>query len=185
MGFQSRVNNALPIGYAGAFANANPRVQLVPPPSQAGGIDTANGAAIDAFIAATGGVIIGGFAWITAAGANTLTSAQVGSAAPDGFIVRSQQGLITSQPLGLTPSTDTWFGLTIPAGQNVVAFKTGSFYVQAPSSGGATAGMKAFAKLTDGSVSFAAAGATVVGYIETTFTANNTALASEIVIISA
>jgi hypothetical protein len=185
MGFQTKVNVGLPLAYAGDFANANPRRQLTPPPAQAGGITTSGAAATDAFVASTGGVIIGNFAWITAAGANTLTSAQVGSAAPDGFVARTQMGLILTQPTGFTASTDTWYGNTIPVGQNVVAFKTGSFFVQCPAGSGATAGQKCFAKLTDGSVAFGAAGATIAGYIETTFTADNTALASEMVIISA
>lgn len=183
--FQGSVNNALPVGLAGDWASENPAIQLIPPFGQAGGITTAGAAATNSFLAATGGVVVGAFAWITAVGGNLLGNAQVGSAAPDGFIVRSQQGLITSQPLGTTYTTDTWYGNTIPAGQNVVAYKTGSFYVKCPSSAGATAGQKAFASITDGSVKFAAAGATVSGYVETNFTAMNTCAASEIAIISA
>lgn len=184
--FQGKVNNALPVGLAGDWASENPAIQLIPPFGFAGGIDTANAAATDAFLAATGGVVIGGFCWITTTGGNLLSNAQPsGGGAPDGFVPRSQQGLITSQPLGTTYTTDTWYGVTIPAGQNVVAFKTGSFYVACPSSAGATAGQKCFASITDGSVKFAAAGATVSGYVETNFTAMNTCAASEIAIISA
>lgn len=183
--FQGSVNNALPVGVAGDWASENPAIQLIPPFGQAGGVTTAGAAATNAFVAAASGVVIGGFAWITATGGNQLTNAQVGSAAPDGFIVRSQQGLIITQPTGTTYTTDTWYGSTIPAGQNVVAYKTGSFYVKCPSASGATAGNKCFASITDGSVKFAAAGATVSGYVETNFTAMNTCAASEIAIISA
>lgn len=184
--FQGSVNNALPVGLAGDWASENPAIQLIPPFGFAGGIDTGNAAATNAFVAAAAGVVIGAFAWIQT-NANQLANVpQSGSTvAPDGFVIRSQQGLITSQPLGQTPTTDTWYGLTIPAGQNVVAYKTGSFYVKCPSASGATAGQKCFASLTDGSVKFAAAGATVSGYVETNFTAMNTCLANEIAIISA
>ena len=187
MGFQSTVNNALPVGLAGDFASENPAIQLIPPFGQAGGITTGGAAATDSFVAEIGGVVIGAFAWITTAGGNYLSNAKgsAPSTAPDGFIPRSQQGLILTQPLGVTPSTDTWYGNLIPAGQNVVAFQTGSFYVKCPSGSGATAGQKAFASTTDGSISFAAAGATVSGSVETNFTARNTCLAGEIAIISA
>jgi len=186
MGFQSTVNNALPVGLAGDFASENPAAQLLPPFGQAGGVTTANAAATDSFVAATGGVVVGAFAWITTAGGNYLSNAKgsAPSTAPDGFVVRSQQGLILTQPTGVTPSTDTWYGNLIPAGQNVVAFTTGSFYAKS-GTGGATAGQKAFASTTDGSITFAAAGATVSGSVETNFTARNTCSAGEIAIISA
>ncbi len=183
MGFQSSVNNAQPVGLPGDFASENPAKQLIPPFGIAGGIDTANAAATDAFIAGAAGVSIGQFAWIQSDGI-TILNAQYGSGAPDGFIPRTQQGLITSYPTGVTPSTDTWYGVSIPAGQNVTAFESGSFYVKATIAG-ATYGQKAFAKLTDGTIQFAAAGATVSGYIETPFVCRYTALVNEITIISA
>ena len=107
-----------------------------------------------------------------------------GTPAPDGFIPRTQVGLILTQPTGVTPSTDTWYGATIPAGQNVTAFESGSFYALA-GTGGATVGQKAFASTTNGSLKFAAAGATVSGYVETSFYAKYACSASEITIISA
>ena len=184
MGFQASVNNAQPVGLPGDFASENPARQLIPPFGIAGGIDTANAAATDAFIAASAGVVIGNFAWIQADGISLANSPASGTAAPDGFIPRSQQGLIITQPTGITPSTDTWYGSTIPAGQNVTAFESGSFYALA-GVGGATVGQKAFASLTNGSLKFAAAGATVSGYVETSFYAKYTCNASEITIISA
>ncbi len=183
MGFQSSVNNAQPVGLPGDFASENPAKQLIPPFGVAGGIDTANAAAVDAFIAGAAGVSIGQFVWIQSDGL-TLLNAQYGSAAPDAFIPRAQQGLIMSFPTGVTPSTDTWYGVSIPGGQNVTAFESGSFYVKATVSG-ATYGQKAFAKLTDGTIQFAAAGATVSGFIETSFVCRYTANVNEITIISA
>lgn len=183
MGFQSSVNNAQPVGLPGDFASENPARQLIPPFGIAGGIDTANAAAVDAFIAGTAGVTIGVFAWIQSDGI-TLLNAQYGSGAPDGFIPRAQQGLIMSFPTGVTPSTDTSYGASIPQGQNVTAFESGSFYVKA-TVGGATVGQKAFASTTDGSIQFANAGATVSGYKETSFVCRQAVSVNEITIISA
>lgn len=183
MGFQSSVNNAQPVGLPGDFASENPAKQLIPPFGIAGGIDTANAAATNSFIAGTNGVNIGHFAWIQADGISLL-NAQYGSGAPDGLIPRNQSGLIITQPTGVTPSTDTWNGFSVPAGQNVTAFESGSFYARATVAG-ATYGQKAFAKLTDGTIQFAAAGATVTGYIETSFFCRYTANVNEITIISA
>lgn len=185
MGFQSTVNNAQPVGLPGDFASENPARQLIPPFGIAGGIDTANAAAVDAFIAGAAGVTIGNFAWIQADGVSLLNAPAAGTPAPDGFVARSQQGLIVTYPTGVTPSTDTWYGTLIPNGQNVIAFESGSFYARCPAGSGATYGQKAFASTTDGTLKFAAAGATVAGYVETSFYCRYTASASEITIISA
>ncbi len=182
MGFQNTVNNAQPVGLPGDFASENPARQLIPPFGIAGGISTANGFAVDQFYAGTTGATIGQFAWIQSDG--TLTSVGVNTNAPDGFIPRNQQGLILTQPTGITPSTDTWYGATVPVGQMVTAFESGSFYAKATVAG-ATYGQKAFAKSTDGSIQFAAAGATVSGFVETAFVCRATVAVNEITIISA
>ena len=184
MGFQSTVNNAQPVGLPGDWASENPARQLIPPFGIAGGIDTANASAADAFIAGTGGVNVGIFAWIQADGISLGNAPASGAPAPDGFVPRTQQALIQNFPTGVTPSSDTWYGVNIPAGQNVIAFESGSFYVRNPAGSGSTYGQKAFASLTDGTLKFAAAGAIVSGYVETTFYCRYTANASEITIIS-
>jgi hypothetical protein len=85
--FQGSVNNALPVGLAGDWASENPAIQLIPPFGFAGGIDTGNAAATNAFVAAAAGVVIGAFAWIQT-NANQLANVpQSGSTvAPDGFV---------------------------------------------------------------------------------------------------
>ena len=182
MGFQNTVNNAQPVGLPGDFASENPARQLIPSFGIAGGIDTANAAGVDYFLAGATGATIGQFAWIQSDG--TLTSVGVSTNTPDGFIPRSQQGLILTQPTGSTPSTDTWYGTTVPVGQIVTAFESGSFYARATVAG-ATYGQKAFAKSTDGSIQFAAAGATVTGFVETSWVCRATVAVGEITIISA
>ena len=182
MGFQSTVNNAQPVGLPGDFASENPARQLIPSFGNAGGIDAANGAAVDTFLASSNGVNIGTFVWIQADG--TIDNVGISTNAPDGFIPRTQAGLISYFPTGITPSTDTWYGVSIPGGQPVTVFESGSFYAKATVAG-ATYGQKAFAKSTDGSIQFAEAGATVSGFVETIFVCRATVTVNEITIISA
>jgi hypothetical protein len=59
-------------------------------------------------------------------------------------------------------------GMTIAAGQGVGdLFDGGDFWVKNAGAGSTTIGMKAFANNTNGTVSFAATGATVAGSTET------------------
>ena len=166
----------------GDFASENPARQLIPPFGIAGGISTANAFGTDQFLANATGVDIGLFVWIQADG--TIDNVGISTNAPDGFVPRTQQGLILTQPTGVTPSTDTWYGVSIPGGQPVTVFESGSFYVRATVAG-ATYGQKAFAKSTDGSIQFAAAGATVTGFVETSWVCRATVAVGEITIISA
>jgi hypothetical protein len=141
--FQTSVNVVQAPGVPGDFASADPHFSWV----TSGGV----------LVADTGGVTIGCFAWVSAA-QNKVAS--TGSGAPDAFVHREMQATINVFPAE--------FGMTIPAGHRVGSLMTGGcFFAKNAGAGTAARGMKAFANLTNGSVSFAAAGATVSGSVET------------------
>lgn len=145
MGFQKSVNQYLPPACEGDFASSNPRASVLASENQ--------------LTAGAAGVTVGRFAWASAAGV-VLNS---GSGAPSGFVHREQQGLIT-----------TWLAeqtMLVPQGLPVVLHNEGDFWVKNTVTVATLANprLKAFASLTDGTVQFAAAGATVAGYIETNY----------------
>ncbi len=139
MSFQAQVNLQPAPAVAGDFASANPRATLLAGPG--------------AIVAGTTGVNSGVFAWVTAG-----VAVNNGSGAPAGFVRRGNTALITAF---LAES-----GVNTPQGLPVTLFTQGDFWAQATVAV-ATVGQKVFAKLTDGTVQTAAAGATVAGYIET------------------
>ena len=156
MPFQKQVNITPAPAVAGDFASSNPRSHVV---GGEGG-----------YVAASGGVTVGRFAWITGD-----TAASTGSGVPDGLVHRENNAQITTY---LAES-----GNTILQGQPVTIFSKGDFFVTA-TVGAAVKGNKVFAKLTDGTVQFAAAGATVSGFIETAWTCVRACLVNELAVIS-
>jgi hypothetical protein len=158
MPFQTFVNNALPIAVEGDFASSNPRSATVAPSA--------------GFQVGTGGATIGSFAWIQVDGISVLNT---GTGKPDGFIHREQQGLNTTY---LSEA-----GNVIPAGFPVTLMRTGDYFDKVTVSA-AVKGDKAFAKLTDGTMQPGAAGATIVGYIETDFFIGRDAAVSELTTMS-
>lgn len=134
-GFQKQVNTTPAIGVAGDFASGNPRSSHV---AQEG-----------AFVAGTGGVTVGRFAWIQSDGKTVKNS---GQGKPDGFIHREQQALISTY---LAESSNL-----VPAGFPVTIMRDGDYFA---TSTVATAekGEKAFAKFQDGTMQPAAAAATI------------------------
>lgn len=158
MGFQTQVNVNPAIAVAGDFASANPRASVVAPE---GG-----------FVAGAAGVTVGCFAWVQADGVTVLNT---GTGKPDGFIHREQQALITAY-LGEAVNL-------IPGGLPVTLMRTGDYFA---TSTVATAekGEKAFAKLADGTMQPAAAGATVAGFIETDFVISQPAAVGELAVIT-
>lgn len=158
-GFQGSVNTFPAIGVAGDFASANPRSSYVG--GEAG------------IVAASAGVTVGNFAWLT--GSDLSVANSTGSGVPDGIVHRELNALIT------TYLAET--SLTIQAGQPVALFTKGDFYVKA-TVGAAAKGQKAFAKLSDGSVQFANAGATVSGFVETAWVCTRPCLVNELAVIS-
>lgn len=163
--FQTSVNVIQAPGLPGDFASADPSFSFVTSGGQ--------------LVAAAGGVTIGCFAWVNAA--QTLV-ASTGTGVPSGFVHREMQATINVFP--------GEFGYTIQQGQRVGSLMTGGcYYAKNAGAGVAAIGMKAFANNTNGSVSFAAAGATVSGSTETkwfcvAWTDGGTGAAGEVVKIS-
>lgn len=142
--FQKQVNTQPAIGVAGDFASHNPRFSVL--------------AGQGAFVAASGGAIVGRFAWATDpaddVGAPSLVS-NVGFGPVTGFVGRALQGLIT------VFLQDASMG--IPQGMPVTLFSGGDFLVQNDSASQSVIGQKAFADLTTGKVTFFAAAGTFPG----------------------
>jgi hypothetical protein len=146
---------------AGDFASANPRHSTLSVP---GG-----------FVAGPNGLTIGLFAWADTTTGTVL--ANTGSGAPTCFVHRANQATF------ITYAAE--FGMTIPAGQGVgEMFDAGDFFAKNAGAGATTKGMKAFANTTNGTVSFAAAGATVAGSVETKWYCHTINAAGELVKIS-
>ena len=160
MGFQTSVNNDLPLAIAGDFASSNPRA--------------AYAALEGSFVAGSGGVTVARFAWIQTDGITVKNAPQAGTPKPDGFIHREQQALITAY---LADS-----GNLVPAGFPVTLMRTGDYF--ALSATAAVKGNKVFASLTDGSITYGAAGATIGGYVETDFVVIVAASSNTLAVIS-
>lgn len=107
MGFQKQVNLQQAPAVEGDFASANPRSAVLSPES--------------GFVAGNDGVTVGRFAWIGVDGV-TVENVGVAPAAPNGFVHREQQGLIT-----------TWLAeqtMMIPQGLPVILHNQGDFWVK-------------------------------------------------------
>lgn len=157
-GFQTAVQTTPAIAIAGDFASGNPRAAVVAPE---GG-----------FVAGTAGVTVGRFAWIDTDGKSIKNT---GTGKPDGFIHREQQALIS---VYLAETSNV-----IPAGFPVTLMRTGDYFAGVTVAT-AEKGEKAFAKLSDGTMQPAAAGATVAGYVETDFTIARGAAVGEVAVIT-
>lgn len=132
MGFQTQVNLQQAPAVAGDFASSNPRAAVVAP--EAG------------YVTGAAGVTVGRFAWIQSDG---LTVLNAGQGVPAGFIHREQQALITTY---LAEASNL-----VPEGFPITVMRTGDYYVTATVST-AVVGEKAYAKLQDGTITFAATG---------------------------
>lgn len=162
MAFQQTVNLVQAPGVPGDFLTANPRSSKPTghAESQAG----------------PNGLTVGLFAWQDSTG-KLFNNA--GSGAPSAFVHRELAAMITTYL--------TEFGMTIPAGHRVGGlFNGGDFMVLNAGSTTAVVGQKAFANNTNGTISFANAGATVAGSTETkwycvTLIAGGTGLPGELV----
>lgn len=90
-------------------------------------------------------------------------------------------------PLGIVERTHEYTALsvdslTVPAKENVPIIEKGAVWATADTT--VTRGMKAFATLADGSIQFAAAGATVTGAVETGWAAFTAGATGDLVMIS-
>lgn len=150
MGFQNRVNLQQAPAVAGDFASSNPRATVIAP--EAG------------FVAGAGGVVVGKFAWVDADG-RTVHSYGSAPAAPDGFVHREENALITTY-LGESSNV-------IPVGFPVILHRSGDFFGLVEGSTAATKGAAVYAGYSDGSINIgsAPAGFSATGSIGATFTA--------------
>lgn len=160
MPFQTTVNISPALALPGDFADANPR----------GSVDAGQGA----FVAGSAGLTCGLFAWVDTA-TNTLAS-NVGTGAPTGFVHREQLGLITVY-LAET-------GNLIPPGMPITLMQSGSYWVRNNGGSAVAIMQKAFTSNTTGTITFAAAGATVAGSTETKWYAHSTGAAGELIKMS-
>lgn len=138
-GFQSQVYNQPAAGVAGDRASLNPLFSYDAGP---GGL------------VAGSSLFVGRFAWVSGAldPNNTPSVANsFGAGAPDGFVMREQQGLQTTYLANA--------GMQIPIGFQVDLMTGGDFWVVNDGAAAAQIGMKAYANLADGKVTFAATGA--------------------------
>lgn len=158
MTFQKTVNITPAPAVAGDFASTNPRASVISPE---GGL-----------VAGAGGVTVGLFGWIQAGGTTVLNS---GTGAPDGFVMNSQQGLNTTY-LGES-------NMVILAGTPVTLMRTGDYYAKSTVAAAALR-QKAFAKLADGTMQPANAGATVAGFVETAFVISKACALNELAVIT-
>jgi hypothetical protein len=161
MAFQTTMQVTQAPGVAGDFASANPRHSTLSVP---GG-----------YVAGPNGLTIGLFAWADTTTGTVL--ANTGTGAPTCFVHRANQALLTAYLAE--------YGMTIPAGMGVgEMFDAGDFFVKNAGAGATTRGMKAFANTTNGTISFAAAGATVTGSVETKYFCHTINAAGELVKMS-
>jgi len=164
MGFQTRVNSQQAPAVAGDFASSNPRATVIAP--EAG------------FVAGDGGVVVGKFAWVDADG-RTVHSYGSAPAAPDGFVHREENALITTY-LGESSNV-------IPVGFPVILHRSGDFFGLVEGSTAATKGAAVYAGYSDGSINIGSApagfsatgsiGATNTAAIGATFTATGSGTA--------
>lgn len=149
-GFQTQVNSQPAPGLPGTLASANPVATV--------------DAGEAAFVAATGGVIVGNFAWVdgtTNLGGGTAQNSYIvasGPLAPDGLVMNQGEALIT-----------TWLGqatLVVPQGLPVTLAQRGDFW-GVSNAASATRGQKVFANLFNGAVLVDDAGAFPVDNIGT------------------
>jgi hypothetical protein len=145
LGFQTAVSIMQAPGVEGDFCDHNPRTTVDAGP---GGL-----------VAHADGVIIGHFAWLEYSatdpnGSPAIARSRGTGGPPAGFVHREQQGVFAPWYPGATAAS----GMMIPGGFMVTLHQEGGFFVKNNGTGYAQVGMKAFAKLSDGGVVFAAAG---------------------------
>ena len=158
---QSQINIYPAYGLPGDFASANPRHSVNAP--------------YGGFQAGPNGLTIGLAAWADTATGQIL--ANTGTGLPTGILHRNMQGLTTAYLQE--------FGYTVPAGFGIgELFDGGDLYVKNFGSSAVAYGMKAFANTTNGTFSFAAAGTSVSGSVETNWFAKLACAAGELTIIN-
>jgi hypothetical protein len=147
-GFQTFVNNELPVGVAGDWAGANIRASVL-----GGGPAT--------YIAAAGGVTVGCFAWFNPT-TGIASNYWQGSGCLLGFIHRENNALITTF-LGFAAAQ-------VLQGNQITGFSQGDFWANFASGG--TAGQKVYTDPVYGICTAAATGGSVTNSVATSSLAN-------------
>lgn len=149
-GFQTRVNQQNPPAVEGDFASSNPRSIVLAGPG--------------ALVAGLLGVTVGKFAWIDP-DLKTVNSFADGPVAPDGFVHREQQALITAY-LDIA-------SVLVPEGFMVTLHNGGDFWAKNLGPAALTKGATVYAGYADGGAySSAPTGASATGAIGSTNTAS-------------
>ncbi len=147
--FQRQVNLQPALAVAGDFASSNPRASVL--------------AGAGALVAGAAGLTVGFAAWLDAAGV-VASNYGTAPAAPNGFVHREQQALITA-----------WLGETsnlVPAGLPVTLMNKGDFWATNSGSASTAIGDLLYARYSDGALANAIqTGATVTGSMGSTSTA--------------
>lgn len=148
-GFQNKVNLNPAPAVAGDPASANPRSTVLAGP---GGL-----------VAGPQGAVVGKFGWI-APDLRTVDSFASGPVAPDGFLMRHNQALITLY-LGIA-------SMVVPEGFNLALHNSGDFWAYNNGPAVLTKGATVYAGYADGGIySVAPAGASATGVLGSTNTA--------------
>jgi hypothetical protein len=143
MGFPQQVNVQAAPAVLGDFCDSNPRAT----------VDAGQGA----LVAGDNGVTVGLFAWVDPTDGRSVNN--FGAGAPDGFVHRDQQAIITQY---LAEQT-----LTLSQGFPVTLFNAGGFWVVNAGATTTVPGQAAFANNSTGAVQFGTnfTGAAVTGSI--------------------
>ncbi len=160
-GFPNTMSMTQAPAVVGQLASLNPRHALA--------------GAAGAWTAGIGGITVGCFAWADATSTNSVLINNAASGVPSCVVSNELSAMVT------TYLSET--SLVIPKGYPVPgAYVSCDIWVKNTNASAAAAvGNKAFAKLTDGTVQFAAAGSTISGYVETKWIAYTTGAAGDIV----
>ncbi|HDJ1441610.1 TPA: hypothetical protein PPN70_004059 [Serratia rubidaea] len=154
-GFPNQINQYPAPGIEGAFASLNPYTSYV--------------AGEGALVTGAEGLTIGRFAWVVKGVASNK-----GTGAPSGFVPRDGQASIVEW---LDAASNV-----IQPGRECTLHTAGDYWALTTTA--ATVGQKVFASLTTGEVATGAAGATVDGFVETSFSVASDAAAKERIKIS-
>lgn len=133
--------------------------------------------AAGAWVAGSGGVVVGRFAWGDLTATDSILVNSANSGVPTCFVANEMGAAMVTTYL-------TEYGMTIPEGYQVPgAFVGGDFWVKNTGSATSAVGNKAYAKLSDGTIIFDATGqvGSHAGYVETKWYAATIGAQNELV----